>query len=72
MEIFTISLLQEGRTSSPSLSGPVSMMSGREEMMETKYQPDPALHYLDHHRPAMLLPLPTKTEVRLATEIQVD
>ena len=42
-------------------------MAPRDEMMESKYQPDqcgPGHHYLDQHRQAaMLLSLPTKTEV---------
>ena len=67
--------MQEGRTSSPSLSGPVSLMTPREEMLETKYhQPDncgPPQHYLDHHRQAMLLSLPTKTEVSLTSRADI-
>ena len=70
---FTFFLFQEGRTSSPSLSGPVSLMTPREEMLETKYhQPDtcvPGQHYLEHHRQAMLLSLPTKTEVIVQSDI---
>ena len=43
-------------------------MAPRDEMMESKYQPENCgplqHHYLDHHRQAaMLLSLPTKTEV---------
>ena len=43
-------------------------MAPRDEMMESKYQPETCgplqHHYLDHHRQAaMLLSLPTKTEV---------
>ena len=68
-------LFQEGRTSSPSLSGPPvsSMMTPRsDDMMDTKYRdslsgvPDscgPPHHYMDPHRSSLLLPLPTKTEV---------
>jgi len=62
----------EGRTSSPSLSGPPvsSMMTpGSDDMMDTKYrdsmsgiQASPH-HYMDPHRSNMLLPLPSKTEI---------
>ena len=43
------------------------------EMLETKYhQPDtcvPGQHYLEHHRQAMLLSLPTKTEVSYSSGV---
>ena len=70
-------IFQEGRTSSPSLSGPPvsSMMTPRsDDMMETKYSDmmdtkyqgpghHDNHHYMDPHRSNMLLPLPTKSEV---------
>ena len=59
-------LFQEGRTSSPSsLSGPPIVAPRPEsDLMDTKFPLPGPEHYLDQHRNNILLPLPTKTEVK--------
>ena len=59
-------IFQEGRTSSPSsLSGPPIVAPRPEsDLMDTKFPLPGPEHYLDQHRNNILLPLPTKTEVK--------